>query len=51
MVVTLGALTPGFEEGLGRGTVGTQFISGLSFASKGLKANEHRLSHDLDAML
>ena len=45
------ALIPGFWCGVGGGRVSKQFISGSSFAAKGLRANEHRLSHDLDAML
>lgn len=45
------ALIPGFWCGVGGGRVPRQFISGSSFAAKGLRANEHRLSHDLEAML
>ena len=40
--------TPG---GLGDGAVSKQFISGFSFAARGLKANEQRFNHESDAML
>jgi len=37
--------------GLSEGTVSKQFISGFSFAARGLKANEQRFNHESDAML
>ena len=44
-------LIDGITGGLGDGAVSKQFISGFSFAARGLKANEQRFNHVLDAML
>ena len=49
--VVIVELIDGIPGGLGDGAVSKQFISGFSFAARGLKANEHRLSHESDAML
>lgn len=44
-------LMDGIPGGLGVGAVSKQFISGFSFAARGLKANEQRFNHESDAML
>lgn len=44
-------LIEGIPGGLSDSVVLKQFISGFSFAARGLKANEQRLNHESDAML
>ena len=41
----------GIPVGLVDDMVSKQFISGFSFAARGLKANEQRFNHESDAML
>lgn len=44
-------LIDGIPVGLVDDMVSKQFISGFSFAARGLKANEQRFNHESDAML